>query len=173
MLGLYCPPPAARVRMHVTEESRLKYFAHIPRPLLALVLCGLVIVGGVPQIGCICPSGEYCLECPDCPQLFGIWGSAPQSFRECCCCEKRTDAAQQDHGIRVANSDRCSCEKFATQTVISNPPRTAAVKSIVVTWVPAQPYGLVLGHVDGPQPVSLEDRIPPDSPVSRAQILRL
>jgi len=151
----------------------LRFATPYPRPLLALVLCGLVSVGGVPQIGCICPSGESCFDCLDCaPVISLITGSAPQPSHDCCCTQK-TDSKRHDDGIQTAGSGSCQCEKFARQSVISNPPRTAVCKSIVVFRDFGDASFADLDFVIAPRRSLESDRVPPDDPVSRAQILRL
>lgn len=74
----------------------------------------------------------------------------------------------------MAGSDRCNCQKFVQQMVLSHPTRCGLVGNApVVNWISGEASSLGLDLVHTSHDFALRDRLPPDDPVSRAQILRL
>jgi hypothetical protein len=143
------------------------------RRSISLTLAGLMLVGGVPRIVCVCLSTECVTAC----ELNGFNFFAPRKHaaqtQGCCCCKENVEAASGDPAVAADPCGR-QCETIVKHTELSPTPRaTELAASPSVTWL-ATPEGFPLQH----QRIFVRDwtsplRVPPDDPVSRAQILRI
>ncbi len=161
--------------MNQSRGMPVRYARYFRRPL-ALVLCGLVgVVSGLPRVGCICPSGENCINCSQNEPVVALCDAAGlHTSSDCCCCAPQPVESSQNPGDQVAGSERCHCQKFVRQLVLSHSARGVLVGSPpVVNWIPGDTSSLDLVLVRTSRHFIHRDRLPPGGPVSRAQILRL
>src|SRR5687767_1183745 len=82
-----------------TRGLSVRYSHYFRRPL-ALVLCGLVgVVSGLPRVGCICPSGDECVDCADHMPVAALFEAAGLRTSSDCCCCAQTDASSHGAGV--------------------------------------------------------------------------
>jgi hypothetical protein len=148
-------------------------YASIPNRSFVLALCGLVLVGSMPRVGCICASGEFCVDCStnaNCtPSAVGA-----KTEPTCCCCETAPAVARHGAESKGPALDRCPCIKVVTQLPITSASRQPfECQSPLVSWLPGHEDLLELSRAADSLALAAGDHLPPDDPVSRAQILRL
>ncbi len=143
------------------------------RKPISLTLAGLMLAGGVPRLVCVCLSAECRATCElNGFNYFAQRKHAAQS-QGCCCCKENVETASGDPTVAADPCGR-QCETIVKHTELSPTPRATELgASPLVTWLatsegfPPQHQRSFVGDWDSPL------RVPPDDPVSRAQILRI
>jgi len=145
----------------------------IARWFVAVGMCCLTVLGAAPRLDCLCPD----LACQSaCEQpLAGILGEGAVECDQqpACCCHHEERSPQPDNGPACHNSG-CHCEMQVVQDE-----RTLAVRNDgklpppSVLWLASDTLTSELTDPELRLDRSLFTGLPPDDPVSRAQILRI
>lgn len=151
------------------EEETLTFISSITDRLLALALCGLAAVGGMPRLGCLCTNAA---ACDACRQATCTVCSSSHVMQHQCCCQKQDQEPPASDGMSCRVPGGCNCEKFTEQTVLTAVKRDVTGATNHAQPVATEPFRTLNRARSAPECVLL-CHLPPDDPVSRCQILRL
>jgi len=142
----------------------------IPRKFSAAVLCCLVLVGGLPRAWCLCPDAECRAACDAGLGPLATAAEEHAGCPHCRCHQKEQDGGSDQPGF---SASQCPCSMHVAQAVLPSAGRDVEMPTASIAWLaPAEvEQGLSVSaeRVDRSRLLQL----PPDDPVSRAQILRL
>ena len=139
------------------------------RKYLAVGIAALMVVGGSPRAGCDCQDDACRAACARVGLLPIVATSSKQMSCACCCHEV---ANLVPHPMAWVDSSVCHCQKFFERVELLSAPRPIELYGDFTNQEPsAETFGvrrLVL-----PIAWTSPPTLPPDDPVSRAQILRI
>jgi hypothetical protein len=149
----------------------------IARRLVVVGMCCLTVLGAAPRLDCHCPDRACQVSCES-----GLPGSCcvataekePTTPQHACCCHCNRPASQPQGDNPIARRTPCHCDMQVVRDAQLPVVRNAGhMTSPLVAWIPADDVCLVLSRPVPHGDRSLINGLPPDDPVSRAQILRL
>ena len=139
----------------------------------------LTVLGAAPRLDCLCPNRSCQVACEQ-PLAHVLPAADSDCISEpACCCRSDQPAAESDHDAVPDHGPAlepvgCRCQMQIAGTNLSAPERVAAKQPLSQTsWLNGDVVGLAAAQS---APSCLHGRftgLPPDDPVSRAQILRL
>ena len=133
------------------------------RRFFALGMCCLTVLGAAPRLDCLCPSVACQVACES-----GI--VAPLQDKPCCC---QHGADAPNRGGREASPAGCPCDWQLTQDHATLVVQDDAPQQPPVCWLNPASDSLASGPQWWQECRTIASSLPPDDPVSRAQILRL
>jgi hypothetical protein len=136
-------------------------FGLLLRRLVVVGMCCLTVLGAAPRLNCLCPSLACQAACES-----GL-GALQQD--QSCCCHHEADEPT-DGGPNAAG---CQCDWRVSQDQIAPAVRADAPQQPLVCWLSPANDSLTSGPRWSQDDLALASGLPPDDPVSRAQILRL
>lgn len=137
-------------------------------------LCCLMVISGLPRSWCLCPDEACRTACNARSNPLAVPAPSESTPAECCCCEQaaRTDEAPAD-ALHLARN-QCACQMHVTQLVLLKADRDIQSEAFpLVLWVASATLDPSLGDLHHDTLANLLAGLPPDNPVTRAQILRL
>jgi hypothetical protein len=133
------------------------------RRLLVGGMCCLSVVGAAPRLDCLCPIAECQVACES-----GL--VAPPQDKPCCC---RHGADAPQSGGSAAKPAGCPCDLHLKQGHVTPVVQADAPPQPLVCWLDPASDSSVSGPQGWHECRTISSGLPPDDPVSRAQILRI
>jgi hypothetical protein len=145
----------------------------IPRRFSAAALCCLLLVGGLPRMWCLCPDADCRAACN-----AGAAPLAPEHSQPACCprcASQPSEQGETDGNLPGFSGSECPCQVLVAQLVLPSAPRAVEMTAASVQWLARGDAGQQLrpGRSAEHSISAVVINLPPDDPVSRAQILRL
>ena len=138
--------------------------------LLSLALAGLMVVGGAPRVNCDCIDAQCRNACAR-AGLTLLTASCATAPPRCHCCQNQAQPTLPVGPCDLTTAPDC-CDLAIHLGDLSSPGKSSPF-GLVAESAPAPLLGN-LHDVAPPYPVlAAPRRLPPDDPVSRAQILRI
>ena len=134
------------------------------RRFLAAGMCCLTVLGAAPRLDCLCASAACQVACES-----GLLVAA--AHEKSCCCHHAADTPK--NGESEAKSAGCQCDLHLTQDHVSPVVRDDAPQQPLVLWLSPASVSLASGTQWRQDCRTIASVLPPDDPVSRAQILRI
>ena len=138
-------------------------------------LCCLVVLGGLPRAWCLCPDAACRLACDTRSNLLAATMPS-KSAPACCCCDRSQPAANLPAELpspHCAAAD-CACEMHVTQLVLVAADRDVQSESArPAIWMASTDVAALVRNLSEAAAPAAKVALPPDDPVTRAQILRL
>ena len=146
----------------------------IARWIVAVGMCCLTVLGAAPRLDCLCPDGQCQLACeqPLADQICPAVSEADQ--HPSCCCHHEPQPAPNSDDSPVWHKSGCHCQMQVVQNELSPAVRNdGKLPPTVPLWLASDRLALSLSRPELRSDRSQFTGLPPDDPVSRAQILRL
>ena len=141
----------------------------ISRRLAAIGMSCLIVVGTAPRVDCLCPE----IACQfDCEHFFAGRATQTEPAKAACCCNHAQEPAPPVDGLAAGDSG-CHCDMQVVQEKSPLARQPDQESTAQVLWLAADELTLSLARPELRCDRSLFTGLPPDDPVSRAQILRL
>ena len=133
------------------------------RRLLAGGMCCLTVLGAAPRLDCLCPIAECQVACE-----LGL--VAPPQDKPCCC-HHGADAPKTS-GCETGPAG-CPCDLHLRQDHVTPVVQDDAPQQPLVCWLDPASDSLASAPRWRQDCRTIASSLPPDDPVSRAQILRI
>jgi hypothetical protein len=131
----------------------------------------LTVLGAAPRLDCLCADQSCQIACEQ--PLAHVLPGAPCASEPACCCHQDQPAPEPDHGPALEPAG-CHCQMQIVGTKLSAPERVAAKQPLLQTsWLHGDALELAAAQTAPTFRYGRFAGLPPDDPVSRAQILRL
>jgi len=146
----------------------------VARWTVAVGMCCLTVVGAAPRVDCLCPDGQCQMACeqPLADRVCAVVGESDQ--QPSCCCHHEPKPAPKSDGAPVCHKSGCHCQMHVVQNDLSPAVRNdGKLPPPIAWWLTGDRLTLSLSRLELRPDRSDFTGLPPDDPVSRAQILRL
>lgn len=133
----------------------------------------LTVLGAAPRLDCLCPDRSCQIDCER-PLAHVLPAADSNCIGEPACCCRRDQPNPAPDCAPALEPEGCHCQILIVGTELSAPERVAAKQPLAQTsWLNGDVVELAAAQS---APSCMHGRftgLPPDDPVSRAQILRL
>ena len=146
----------------------------IARWIVAVGMCCLTVLGAAPRLNCLCPDGQCQMACEQ-PLANQVCAAViePDQHPSCCCHHEPRPVPNSDD-VPVWHNSGCHCQMHVVQSELTPVVRNDGKLPLpVALWLASDHLSLSLGRAESRPDRSHFTGLPPDDPVSRAQILRL
>ena len=158
--------PAVR---YTCREAPLLLVQSISRRVFAIGMSCVIVVGTAPRLDCLCPDIACQFGCEH--LLAGPKAETPPA-KPACCCNHSQKPVPPVNGLAAGDSG-CHCDMQVVQekSPLARQPNQESTPQVL--WLAADELTLSQSRPELRPGRSLFTGLPPDDPVSRAQILRL
>jgi hypothetical protein len=146
----------------------------IARWIVAVGMCCLTVLGAAPRLDCLCANAQCQMACEH-PLASSVCAPVSESDqRASCCCHHEPKPAPKSDDVPVWHNSGCHCQMHVDQSELTPVVRNdGKLPPPVVLWLASDRLTLSLSRPELRINRSRITGLPPDDPVSRAQILRL
>ena len=136
-------------------------------------MCCLTLLGAAPRIDCLCPDGACQLACEQLLAPLLDEAAAECAEKPVCCCH-HDQSLPQSSGEPAIQASGCHCDLQVVQDQSSPAARNdGKLPPPLVIWLASDDGASTASGPARPLDRHFFTGLPPDDPVSRAQILRL
>jgi hypothetical protein len=146
----------------------------IARWIVAVGMCCLTALGAAPRLDCLCPNAQCQMACKQ-PLANNVCAPVSESDQQLtCCCHHEPKPAPKSDDVPVWHNSGCHCQMHVVQNELLSAVRIdGKLPPPVAQWLASDHLSLSLCRAELRPDRSQFTGLPPDDPVSRAQILRI
>lgn len=146
--------------------------AFVARWLVVVGMSCLTVLGAAPRLDCLCPNRSCQLVCEQ--PLTAVPAAAVECAEQRPCCCRHQPAAPQSDQDPACRSSGCHCQMQVVLTEMTPAVRTEGKQPLLPTgWLSGDTQLSLSGQAEPSRELGHFTDLPPDDPVSHAQILRL